>query len=143
MVTREQKRESFRRFLLDRGLKSTIQREFILEAFLAADGHVSTEELYRLVHKRSARIGYATVHRTLKLLKECGLASEGEYGDGRIRYELTPEEHHDHIICIRCGQIVEFENNRIEKLIEAVAKDKKYVITRHRLELYGLCPQCQ
>lgn len=141
---REEKIKAFRKFLNERGLKATTQRDSIVEAFLSISGHVSTEELYRLVNEMNPKIGYATVHRTLKLLKDCGLASEREFGDKYRRYEPTSlEEHHDHIICTNCGEILEFENTSIEKLQEEVAQEKNYTIFRHRLELYGLCSRCR
>lgn len=139
-----EKLKLFRRFLADRGLKTTSQREAIVDAFLSVKAHINTEELYRLVSKVNIGIGYATVHRTLKLLKDCGLATERQFGDRYTRYEPTSSlEHHDHIICVSCGEILEFENPRIEKLQEAVAQEKNYRIFRHKLELYGLCPKCQ
>ncbi len=144
MVRKREKFRIFKRFLSERGLKSTSQRDTIVDAFLSVSGHVSTDDLYRLVNKKNADIGYATVHRTLKLLKDCGLAWERQFGDGYARYEPASEmAHHDHIICTRCGHIVEFANPRIEKLQDAVAKERRYIIFSHKLELYGLCPRCQ
>lgn len=144
MVGKREKLLIFKRFLSERGLKSTSQRDIIVDAFLSAKGHVSTDDLYRLVSKKNANIGYATVHRTLKLLKDCGLAWERQFGDGYTRYEpATSLAHHDHIICTKCGDIVEFANPRIEKLQEAVAKERRYIIFSHKLVLYGLCPRCQ
>lgn len=141
---KEEKRSIFRKFLADHNLKSTTQRDFILDVFLSTERHVSTEELYRLVTKKNAKIGYATVHRTLKLLKACGLAMERQFGDGYIRYERAEKsEHHDHIICTNCGEILEFEEKEIERLQEDVARRHNYAIFRHRLELYGLCPRCR
>src|SRR3989304_4118649 len=106
-----EKLELFRRFLAERGLKATNQRDIIANAFLSVKGHINTEELYLLVSKVNARIGYATVHRTLKLLKDCGLATERQFGDKFTRYEpATSLAHHDHIICTKCGEIVEFAN---------------------------------
>ena len=93
---------------------------------------------------KEPRIGYATVYRTLKLLKECGLAYERHFGDGVSRYEVAwDDEHHDHLICIDCGKIVEFEDEGIEKLQHDVAAKHGFTLVRHRLELYGMCPDCQ
>ena len=91
------------------------------------------------------RVGYATVYRTLKLLKECGLADERHFDDGQARYEPTEEEeqHHDHIICERCGKIVEFDSEEIEKLQERIARFLGFVVSRHRMELYGICAECR
>jgi len=104
---------------------------------------MSTEELYLKVRGKYPNIGYATVHRTLKLFAECGIAAERNFGDGSGRFELMHgEEHHDHLICTSCSLIIEFENPQIEKLQEKVAKEHNFTIDNHRLELYGLCSTC-
>lgn len=137
-------KSKFKDYLLTRGLKSTRQRELILEEFLRAGAHLSTEDLYLRLRRKNPRIGYATVHRTLKLFAECGIAEQCHFGDGQARYEASgQDEHHDHLICIACGRIVEFEDPRIEKLQEEVAGEHGFSIQRHRLELYGLCAACR
>ena len=129
--------------MLTQGLKSTRQREIILDEFLSAGSHLSTEDLYLRLRKKNPRIGYATVHRTLKLFAECGIAEQRHFGDGQARYEASDhDEHHDHLICIVCGKIVEFEDPRIEELQDEVADKHGFEIERHRLELYGRCPDC-
>ena len=135
----------FQRWLKERGLKATSQRDEIARVFFGSGRHISVEELYHEVRKVSARVGYATVYRTLRLLKECGLAAERHFNDGEARYERAEGEaqHHDHLICERCGRIVEFANLEIESLQEAVARKQGFVITRHRLELYGICRECR
>ena len=134
----------FKDFLLSQGLKSTNQRELILEEFLRAGSHLSTEELYLRLRRKNPRIGYATVHRTLKLFAECGIAEQRHFGDGQARYEASDhDEHHDHLICVACGKIVEFEDPRIEKLQIEVAGGQGFTIERHRLELYGCCSDCR
>jgi Fur family ferric uptake transcriptional regulator len=135
----------FQRWLKERGLKATSQRDEIARVFFGSRRHISVEELYHDVRKVSARVGYATVYRTLRLLKECGLAAERHFNDGEARYERAEGEaqHHDHLICERCGRIVEFANLEIETLQEAVARKQGFVITRHRLELYGICRECR
>ena len=136
-------RSKFKDYLLTQGLKSTQQRELILEEFLRAGSHLSTEDLYLRLRKKNPRIGYATVHRTLKLFAECGIAEQRHFGDGQARYEASSQdEHHDHLICLSCGRIVEFEDARIEKLQVEVAADHGFTIERHRLELYGTCQDC-
>ena len=133
----------FKDFLLTQGLKSTNQRELILEEFLRAGAHLSTEDLYLRLRKKNPRIGYATVHRTLKLFAQCGIAEQRHFGDGQARYEASDhDEHHDHLICISCGKIVEFEDSRIEELQIEVAGEHGFSIERHRLELYGYCLNC-
>lgn len=130
-------------YLVQKGLKSTSQRKIILQEFLDQASHLSTEELYLKVRSKHPGIGYATVHRTLKLFAECGIAVERNFGDGQGRFELIHgDEHHDHLICNRCGLIIEFENPQIEKLQEQVANQHNFIIENHRLELYGLCSEC-
>lgn len=140
--------EHFRQMLqayMDRkGLRSTGQRKLIVETFFRADNHVSIEELLAQVREKDRRVGYATVYRTLKLLAECGVANERRFGDGLTRYELADDAtHHDHLICVDCGDIVEFEEPRIEELQEAVARRYGYEVRSHKHELYGVCPRCQ
>ncbi len=136
-------KSKFKDFLLTQGLKSTNQRELILEEFLRAGSHLSTEDLYLRLRMKNPRIGYATVHRTLKLFAECGIAEQRHFGDGQARYEASAQdEHHDHLICISCGKIVEFEDSRIEELQMEVAGEHGFSIERHRLELYGYCSSC-
>jgi Fur family ferric uptake transcriptional regulator len=134
----------FIEYLKQKNLKWSKQREFIVDHFLSTHRHISTEELYRLVINKSPQIGYSTVHRTLKLLSECGLVSERKFGDRYTRYELKQkDQHHDHFICTKCGNIVEFECKEIEKMQEALAKERGFKVTHHKLELYGLCRNCK
>jgi Fur family ferric uptake transcriptional regulator len=135
----------FEQALRERGLKSTSQRDDIARVFFSAEGHLSIDELYNAVRKVNPRVGYATVYRTLKLLKECGLAAERHFDDGQARFEAVEEEaqHHDHIICERCGKIVEFASQELERLQERVGRFLGFVVSRHRMELYGICAECR
>lgn len=137
--------QRFEQALRERGLKSTGQRDDIAKAFFSAGGHLSAEELYTAVKRVNPRVGYATVYRTLKLLKETGLAAERHFNDGQARYEAEEEEtqHHDHIICERCGKIVEFASEEIERLQEKIARFLGFAVSRHRMELYGICAECR
>jgi len=128
-----------------KGLRSTDQRRLIVETFFKSPNHVSIEELLAQVRLQDAKVGYATVYRTLKLLTECGVAHERRFGDGLARYELADDHahHHDHLICVDCGTIVEFEEPRIEALQEGVATSHGYELRSHKHELYGVCPSCQ
>ena len=138
-----QTKKDFQQFLLQKGLKSTKQRDLILEEFQRSPSHLSTEELYLRLRKKHPSIGYATVYRTLKLFSECGIAEERHFGDGQTRYESSSShDHHDHLICTRCGAIAEFEDPRIEELQQKVAAENNFQITSHRLDLYGLCVKC-
>ncbi len=136
--------EQLAEYLLGQGLKSTSQRGTILSIFVDAGQHVSAEELYARVKKTQPGIGYATVYRTLKLFALAGIAEERRFADGYTRYEYKAAEgHHDHLICTRCGDIVEFENERIEALQQDVAKRNGFRVESHKLEIYGLCSACQ
>jgi Fur family ferric uptake transcriptional regulator len=131
-------------YLASQGLRSTSQRDTILKTFIEAGQHLSAEELYARVKKAHPGIGYATVYRTLKLLVEADLAEERRFEDGFTRFEYKNKDtHHDHLICIRCGAIIEFENERIEILQHDVARQKGFKVQSHKLELYGLCAACQ
>jgi Fur family transcriptional regulator, ferric uptake regulator len=133
----------FREFIARKGLKSTQQREIILNEFLKSGSHLSTEDLYLRIRKKHPHIGYATVYRTLKLFAECGIAEERHFGDRHTRYESSHgDEHHDHLICTGCGAIIEFEDERIEQLQQKVASEHQFQIRSHRLEIYGLCSRC-
>ena len=132
------------RHLAERGLKSTRQRDLIAQTVLEAEGHIGVEDIHRRVRRRDARVGFSTVYRTMKLLKECGLVSERHFGDGMARYEPVREgEHHDHLICLSCGEIVEFEDERIEARQDAVAAQHGFQIQSHKHEIYGLCARCR
>jgi Fur family transcriptional regulator, ferric uptake regulator len=131
-------------YMVKKGLRSTDQRKLIVETFFRSDNHVSIEELLAEVRASDPRVGYATVYRTLKLLTECGVANERRFGDGLTRYELADETtHHDHLICVECGDIVEFEESRIEDLQEKVARKYGFELRSHKHELYGICPACR
>jgi len=130
-------------YMSRQGLRSTDQRALIVETFLQANSHVSIEELLAQVRAKEPRVGYATVYRTLKLLTECGVASERRFGDGLARYELADGvSHHDHLICLQCSEITEFSEPRIEELQDAVARRYGFELKSHKHELYGLCRRC-
>ena len=105
-------KERWRAYVQDRRLNVTAQREAIVEQFLRTREHVSIDELLLKVRKRQPKVGYATVYRTLKLLVDSGLAVERQFGDGQARYEVVGD-HHDHLICMKCGLILEFEDDEI------------------------------
>lgn len=140
----EEAQKTLAEYITRKGLKSTRQRDLIAEAFLAQDGHLNAEELLELARERDKRISAATVYRTMKLLTDCGLAHARQFGDGQTRYEAAiGRDHHDHLICTRCSAIIEFEDERIEVLQQEVARANGFLVTHHKLELYGLCAACQ
>lgn len=132
-------------YMAKKGLRSTAQRRLIIDTFFEGASHMTIEDLLTEVRARDRGIGYATVYRTLKLLAECGVASERRFDDGLSRYELADEAstHHDHLICVACGKIVEFEEPRIEELQDEVALRYGFEITSHKHEMYGTCPECR
>lgn len=134
----------FTDFLSERGLRLTGQRRVIADIFFRSEGHHSAEDIVRMVRETHHRIGPATVYRTLKLLREAGLAAGMNTGDGLARYESPfRRAHHDHLVCRSCGRIVEFENDQIEALQQRVAERHGFVVTDHRLELFGVCGVCR
>src|SRR5450755_2597279 len=126
------------------GLKHTGQRDTILRAFLDTRDHLSTDELYRLVKKQDDGIGFTTVYCTLKLLAECGLASEVAFNDGVARYEhqYNRRSHH-HMVCTECGASVEFFSPEAGKLQEDIARKHRFDATRHTFQIYGICEDCR
>ena len=126
------------------GLKRTAQRDLILEVFLRTEEHLSSEDLYRLVQKEDPTIGQTTVYRTLKILTEAGLAREVRFGDGRTYYEHNyKHQHHDHMVCVNCGKIIEFYSEELEAIQEAMAAKYRYEPTQHSLRILGYCSDCR
>lgn len=128
-------------YLEQHNLKHTKQRELVLGTFLEARRHVSSEDLYQVVRAKYPNVGYTTVYRTMKLLVEAGLATERHFDDGITRYEIE-QEHHDHLVCVKCGKIQEFECDMIERTQREIAARYDFRVLRHRHELYGHCKEC-
>jgi Fur family ferric uptake transcriptional regulator len=126
------------------GLKHTGQRDTILRTFLESREHLSTDELFRLVKKKDPRIGFTTVYRTLKLLGECGLASEVAFHDGIARFEhqYNRRSHH-HMVCTKCGSSVEFFSPEVSRVEQEIGRKHRYLTTRHTFQIYGLCESCR
>ena len=135
---------AFNDFLKSKGLKSTGQRRDILTCFLATEKHVTTEELYNVVKRKSPNIGYATVFRTLKLMSEADLARKVDLGDRVVRFEhKLGHPHHDHLICRECGKCIETVDPEIEELQQRLAKRFSFKPTSHKMEIYGICKECR
>lgn len=134
----------FRDFIVTKGLKSTRQRKYILEAFMALGPRISVDELYLKLRTRHLNIGYTTVYRTLKLFAEAGIAREVRVGDSSTRYEyVTEEERRDRIVCSRCGAITELENGSIGDILGKLAAGHGFTFENSMQELRGLCPRCR
>ena len=133
--------ELFKAYLAQQGLKFTRQRRAIAHVFFNAHGHMSLSELLAMAQKSEASIGYATVYRTMKLLAEGGFADAHRFAEGgEVRYEPAVEGgHHDHLICMQCGVIIEYEDEEIERLQESIAERLGFEIASHRHEIYGRC----
>jgi Fur family transcriptional regulator, ferric uptake regulator len=129
--------------LRKKGLKDTSQREEVLGYLSQADRHLAPEELFEALRKKDPKIGRATVFRTLKLLEECGLVSKVTFPDGHARYERAHgRHHHDHMICVDCQDVIEFESDEIEALQNLVVKRHGFHLLWHRHELFGRCRRC-
>jgi Fur family ferric uptake transcriptional regulator len=135
--------KSYKRMIREMGLKVTKQRMAILEGLNAGQAHVTAQEVYEMVNEKHPEIGFATVYRFLRKLTEQNFVTEVRMGGLPARYELTPKEHHDHLTCVDCGKIVEFENDQIESLQDEIAAKHGFKLTDHVLELYGVCSHCR
>jgi Fur family ferric uptake transcriptional regulator len=136
--------EKFEKYLLSQGLRLTSQRQLIARSFFDEKGHISAEDLYRAVRKKAPAIGFTTVYRTLKLLTEAGIATGKNFGKASALFETkTQSAHHDHLVCTRCGRIIEFVNEHIEQLQKSVAERHGFTMTDHSLEIYGICGECR
>tara|TARA_B100001123_G_scaffold282110_1_gene314258 strand:- start:3533 stop:3943 length:411 start_codon:yes stop_codon:yes gene_type:complete len=120
----------------EKGLKMTEQRRVIARVLSESEDHPDVELLYQRASAVDSKISIATVYRTVRLFEEAGIIEKHDFGDGRARYEPQSDEHHDHLIDLRSGEVVEFTNQQIEKLQEEVAKQLGYRLVDHRLELY-------
>ena len=123
---------------IEKNMRMTDQRSVVARVLSAADDHPDVEELYRLAHAIDPHISIATVYRTVRLFEEAGIIERHDFRDGRSRYEQASDEHHDHLIDMKTGQVVEFVDEEIEKLQQAIAKRLGYRLVDHRLELYGM-----
>lgn len=126
------------RLCLDKGLKMTEQRRVIARVLSEAADHPDVEELHQRAAAADPRISIATVYRTVKLWEEANILERHDFGDGRARYEEAPEVHHDHLIDIKSGEVIEFRNEDIERLQHEVAERLGFRLVGHRLELFGV-----
>ena len=140
----EEELEVFSQYLKNSGLKMTRQRRLVVGSFLLAGGHLSTEELYELVKKKDAKIGFVTIFRTLKTLADCGLARETVLHDGPTRFEHTYKRpHHHHIVCVECDRTIEFLSPESEQIHEEITSEYGFKPVSHNLQIFGVCPDCQ
>ncbi|HCL67337.1 MAG TPA: transcriptional repressor [Rhizobium sp.] len=123
---------------VERGMRMTEQRRIIARILEESDDHPDVEELYRRSVKIDAKISISTVYRTVKLFEDAGIIERHDFRDGRSRYETVPEEHHDHLIDLKSGAVIEFHSPEIEALQERIAREHGFRLVDHRLELYGV-----
>jgi len=137
-ATRMAMTDRIEQLCVDKGLRMTEQRRIIARVLSRADDHPDAEELHRRANEVDRGISLATVYRTVRLFEDAGIIERHDFRDGRSRYEESPEDHHDHLIDMNSGEVVEFYDEEIEKLQEAIARRLGYKLVDHRLELYGV-----
>ena len=131
-------KDSIEQKCLDKGVKLTDQRKIIAKIMSESSDHPDVDELYKRASKIDSRISIATVYRTVKLFEEFGILAKHEFKGGKARYEKFNESHHDHLIDVKTGEIIEFVDDEIEKLQKKVAEKYGYELVDHKLELYGV-----
>ncbi len=133
----------FCEFLRDRSLKYTGERMMILQAVMRTDEHFEAEQLLLTMRQQSRRVGKATIYRTLKLLVECGIVKEVHFSNKQVHYEHTyGQDPHDHLVCRRCGRIIEFDAREVVRLRTLIAAEHRFHALSHRFQVLGLCEAC-
>jgi Fur family ferric uptake transcriptional regulator len=136
--------ERFRRHLRDHHLPITRQRDLVAQAVLLSEEHLSVEAIQKRLRERGDHVGTATIYRTLDVLVRSGLVRAHDFGEGFKRYEAMPQqEDHEHLICERCGRVIEFQNERLERMLPFIADEHAFQHHRHRVEIYGVCQECR
>ena len=135
----------FGRYLRDQGLPVTQQRERVAEVVFSSSGHLSVEDIEQVLRRRQERIGKATIYRTLDLLVQSKLVAEHDFGEGFKRYEHRLSNHpvHEHLICLHCNKVEEFESLELFRVESRVRQEHGFIPVRRRLEIYGLCRECR
>jgi Fur family ferric uptake transcriptional regulator len=135
--------DRFRRYLRDHHQPVTRQRDLVAQIVFLSDEHLSVESIRRRLRDRGEQVGTATVYRTLEVLVESGLVRGHDFGEGFKRYEPMPAQaHHEHLLCERCGRVVEFQIERLERMLPVIADEHAFQHQRHRVEIYGVCRDC-
>ncbi len=143
-INKKEFKNTFIKCIEEKGLRYTKQREVIVDAFFSAGRHITSEELFNIVKRIYPEIGYATVQRNLNLLCKCSLAEEIKIGKQKTRYEQKyGNTHHDHLVCLQCGRLIEVNDDKIEKLQAKLAKKNNFTPIKHKLEIYGICADCK
>jgi Fur family transcriptional regulator, ferric uptake regulator len=135
--------DRFRRHLREHHQPITRQRDLIAQVVFQSEDHLSVDGIRRELKQLGEQVGTATVYRTLDLLVESGLVRAHEFGEGFKRYEpMAAQADHEHLICERCGRVVEFQNERLERMLPSIADEHAFQHSRHRVEIYGVCRDC-
>jgi len=136
--------ERFRQHLREHRQPVTRQRDLVAQVVFLSEDHLSVEGIRRELERRGEQVGLATVYRTLDLLVESGLVREHQFGEGFKRYEaIVAQSDHEHLICERCGRVVEFANERLERMLPVLADEHGFQHLRHKVEVYGVCRSCR
>ena len=136
--------ERFKKSVSKIGLKNSIQKDYILKTLYFSTEHLTAEEISNKIKQNyNVSIGIATVYRAMKFFSDLKLVNQLDIGDGAIRYELNTSEHHDHLICMSCGKIVEFADDLIELNQIKIAEKNNFILKEHIMTIYGLCENCQ
>lgn len=134
----------FMEYIRSEGLRETTQRTLILNTFLKTSQHVSVEDVYRMVNRDKRQVGYATVHRTMKLISGCGLAREVMFDDGIARFEnIRGRRHHHHLVCTRCRRVIEFTSEVMDRVEQDIVTKHRFRPLSHHYEIFGLCWECR
>lgn len=135
----------FRRYLRQQGLPVTQQREVVAEVVFTSEDHLSVEEIEAELKARGERIGKATIYRTMEILVRSGLVADHDFGDGFKRYQhlFGQQRGHQHLVCTHCRKVVEFRRPEVHRIQDEIARQHGFLPERHRLEVYGLCPDCR
>ena len=134
--------ERFRRWLRDQRLPVTRPRDLIAELVFGSEEHLAAGAIAKRLEERGEKVGTATIYRTLDLLVQSGLVRANEFGEGFRRFEAAGEEQHEHLVCLRCGRVIEFASERLERMLPIVADEHEFRHERHRIEVFGTCRQC-
>jgi Fur family ferric uptake transcriptional regulator len=136
--------ERFRRYLRDHRQPVTRQRDRVAAIVLTSDDHLSADQVRKRLTGQGEPVGLATIYRTLELLEQSGLVRGHDFGQGFRRFEPMPAQaDHEHLICVRCGRVVEFAHERLQRMLPIIADEHGFQPERHRVEIYGVCQQCQ
>lgn len=137
-------KENFTKYLKAGSYRITPERFVILDVIMNYDGHFDADELFFQVKTSGQKVSRATVYNTLDLLQDCGLISKYRFGENHSRYEKAfGRPHHHHLICLECGDIIEFVNERIEKIQKEVSEENKFKVQTSTLQIFGICQKCQ